>query len=250
MARTISKAVLLAAGRGTRLGAFTAHTPKPLLEVAGKPLIAHIVEALAGCGLREIAIVTGYLAEQVEEWCGAFNRAHRETALLPIRQPQLNGTAGALLAARDFVQREQAFIFGWADILMDREFYARFLDAARTRDYDLLLAVNWMHDPWRGSAVYTTNDMRVERIVEKPPQGTSTTHWNSAGLFAATPRLLDYAASLKPSARGELELPESFAAMIADRAVVRAVELRGFWSDVGTPEDLARARKLFPGGRT
>ncbi len=249
MARTIDKAVLLAAGRGTRLGAITAYTPKPLLEIAGKPLIAHIVEALSESAIREIAIVTGYLAEQVEQWCNAFNRANRDTVLTPIRQPQLNGTAGAILAARDFLEREQAFIFGWADILMDREFYSRFLDAARSLDYDLLLSVNWKHDPWLGAAVYTTNDMRVERIVEKPPKGTSTTHWNNAGLFAATPRLLDYAARLKPSPRGELELPQSFDAMIADRALVRAVEVRGFWSDVGTPEDLARARKLFPGAR-
>lgn len=248
MARTIGKGVLLAAGRGTRLGAITAQTPKPLLEIASKPLIAHIVEGLTACDIRDIAIVTGYLAEQIEGWCAAFNGAHRDTTLKPIRQPQLNGTAGALLAARDFVQCEEAFIFGWADILMDREFYSRFLGAARALDYDLLLSVNWMHDPWRGAAVYTANDMRVERIVEKPPQGTSTTHWNNAGLFAATPRLLDYAARLKPSARGEFELPQAFPAMLADGALVRAVELRGFWSDVGTPEDLARARKLFAGG--
>ncbi len=249
MARTVRKAVLLAAGRGTRLGALTAHTPKPMLVVAGKPLIAHIVEALGAGGLEEIAIVTGYLAERVEEWCSAFNRAHDDTKLTPIRQPQLNGTAGALLAARDFVQHEQAFLFGWGDILMDREFYARFVSAARALDYDLLLSVNRMRDPWRGAAVYLKNDMRVERIVEKPPQGTSTTNWNNAGLFAATPRLLEYAAMLTPSARGETELPQAFDAIIADGAMVRAVEVRGFWSDVGTPEDLARARKLYAGGR-
>lgn len=249
MARTISKAVLLAAGRGTRLGAITAHTPKPMLEIAGKPLLAHTVEALAACDIREIAIVTGYLADKVEDWCAEFNRTNASTALLPIRQPQLNGTGGAILAARDFIEREQAFIFGWADILMDREFYSRFLDAARALDYDLLLSVNWKHDPWDGAAVYTANDMRVERIVEKPPKGTSTTHWNNAGLFAATPRLLDYAARLTPSPRGELELPQSFEAMIADGALVRAVAVRGFWSDVGTPEDLARARQMFVGGR-
>src|SRR5262245_19725985 len=75
MAREIRKAILLAAGRGTRLGALTQSQPKPLLEIAGKPLIAHIVDGLATANLRDIAIVTGYLAALIEAWCLARNRA-------------------------------------------------------------------------------------------------------------------------------------------------------------------------------
>lgn len=234
--------MLLGAGRGVRLGALTAHTPKPLLEVAGKPLLGHIVDALGAARIDDIAIVTGYLAEQVEAWAShAKSRAYLST----VRQPHLNGTAGAMLAAKDFVAREDAFIFGWGDILMDRANYARFVEAARIEDCELLLAVNRTRDPWRGAAVYVDADMRVEKLVEKPPPGTSTTNWNNAGLFAATPRLFDYLVALKPSARGELELPAAIALMIADRCEVRAIDVRGFWSDVGTPADLEAARRRF-----
>ena len=152
---------------------------------------------------------------------------------------------GAMLLARDFVGDEDAFIFGWGDILMDAENYARFIGAARSQSYDLMLSINRVRDPWRGGAVYVDAKMRVERLVEKPAPGTSTTHWNNAGLFAATPRIFDYLAKLKPSPRGELELPQAIAMMIEDRCEVRAVDVRGFWSDVGTPEDLESARKLF-----
>ena len=72
----VRKAVLLAAGRGTRLGALTAHTPKPLLEVAGKPLIAHIVNGLVAGGIHQFVIVSGYLGDQIERWAGGFVAAN------------------------------------------------------------------------------------------------------------------------------------------------------------------------------
>ncbi len=245
MARDIRKAVLLGAGRGKRLGALTERVPKPMLEVAGRPLIGHIVDALASNDVRDIAIVTGYLASHIDEWSSNHMRSNPEVRLTTLLQAELNGTAGAMLLARDFLDHETAFIFGWGDILMDADNYARFVQAARSQSYDLLLSINRVRDPWRGGAVYVDSEMRVERLVEKPAPGTSTTHWNNAGLFAATPRLFEYLAKLKPSPRGELELPEAIATMIADRLEVRAVDVRGFWSDVGTPEDLESARKLF-----
>jgi len=245
MAPMIRKAVLLAAGRGKRLGAATDRMPKPMLEVGGQPLLAHIVNALAANEVRDIAIVTGYLASHIREWCAHRMRQRPEMHLSMLHQAELNGTASAMFLARHFLLDESAFIFGWGDILMDDENYTRFVHSARTESYDLLLAVNATSDPWRGAAVYVDHDMRVEKIVEKPARGTSTTRWNNAGLFAATPRIFEYLARLKPSARGELELPQAIAMMIADRCDVRAVDVRGFWSDVGTPEDLESARKLF-----
>jgi dTDP-glucose pyrophosphorylase len=128
---------------------------------------------------------------------------------------------------------------------MDRANYKRFVARAAEDDFDLLLAVNRVKDPWRGAAVYLAPGMRVERIVEKPPEGGSTTEWNNAGLFASGQIIFDYAGRLRPSARGELELPQAIAAMIADGRAVRALDIRGFWSDIGTPADLATARRHF-----
>jgi NDP-sugar pyrophosphorylase family protein len=242
---SIRTAVLLAAGRGTRLGELTARTPKPMLEIAGAPLLAHLVRALAVAGICKFTIVTGYLGDQVERWCARYTRENPALAITTVSQRDLNGTAGAMLAARDSVAGEARFIFGWGDVLMDRASYGRFAARAAEDDFDLLLAVNRMKDPWRGAAVYLSPDMRVERLVEKPAEGASTTQWNNAGLFASGQIIFDYTAWLRPSPRGELELPQAIAAMIGDGRVVRALDIRGFWSDIGTPHDLEVARKRF-----
>ena len=102
-----SKAVLLAAGRGKRLGALTDNTPKPMLEVAGKPLIGHIVDALANLGVRDIAIVTGYLAAHIDDWCARHVASIRRCDLTTLHQAELNGTGGAMLLAKNFVARRE-----------------------------------------------------------------------------------------------------------------------------------------------
>jgi UDP-N-acetylglucosamine diphosphorylase / glucose-1-phosphate thymidylyltransferase / UDP-N-acetylgalactosamine diphosphorylase / glucosamine-1-phosphate N-acetyltransferase / galactosamine-1-phosphate N-acetyltransferase len=245
VAAEIDTAVLLAAGRGKRLGDLTANTPKPILDIAGAPLISHIVDALAGAGLTRFIVVTGYLSEQVENWAKTYDRENPGIRITTVRQPELNGTGGAMLAAKPHLAGHARFVFGWGDILMDRANYPRFIHHARIDEYDSMLAVNRVKDPFRGAAVYVSPHMIVERLDEKPAPGTAQTEWNNAGLFATGQLIFDYLARLTPSVRGELELPAAIAQMLADGRVVRAVDMRGFWSDVGTPEDLEAARAWF-----
>ena len=245
VAGNLTTAVLLAAGRGKRLGDLTANTPKPLLDIAGSPLISHIVDAFVGAGLANFIVVTGYRSEQIEQWAKTYSRENAGIKVVTVRQPELNGTGGAMLAAKAHLAGEARFVFGWGDILMDRANYPRFIHHARTDEYDVLLAVNRVKDPFRGAAVYVNEQMMVERLDEKPAVGTAKTEWNNAGLFATGPMIFDYVAKLEASPRGELEIPVAIAKMIADRRVVRALDMRGFWSDVGTPEDLENARTRF-----
>jgi dTDP-glucose pyrophosphorylase len=91
----------------------------------------------------------------------------------------------------------------------------------------------------------------VLRLDETPPRGSAATHWNNAGILVLTPLVFGYARRVAASPRGEYELPQAVAQMVRDGCSVRAVPVRGAWSDVGTPEDLAAAHALFaaaPGG--
>ncbi len=236
----ITKAVLLAAGRGSRLGALTGEVPKPLLTVAGRPIIAHILDGLRRAGIEEITIVTGYLGDVLERELG--NGEASGMALRYVRQERLEGTARALALARDWLADGQFFV-GWGDILIRPENYRRLLRASRLAD--AAIAVNEVDDPWAGAAVYVDASNAVLRIVEKPPKGTSTTRWNNAGLSILGPSIWPEIDRLEPSERREYELPQAVAALVASGARVTAVPIEGEWFDIGTAKDLERAREAF-----
>ena len=238
-------AVVLAAGRGTRMGALTDTTPKSLLPVAGRPLIEHVLRGFARAGVRRAVVVIGYLGDRIEADLGDGARLGMEIAYC--RQARADGTAHALLLAEHSLGREP-FALSWGDVLVTAGFYSELIEAFARRPCDALIAVNDVDDPWRGAAVYVDGDGRVSRLVEKPPRGTSTTRWNNAGVLILTALALDYARALGASARGEYELPQAIAQMVRDGRDVRALPVRGPWSDVGTPADLAAAQAWFAAG--
>lgn len=238
----IETAVILAAGRGTRMGALTAQTPKPLLTVAGEPMIERVLRGFARGGVRDAVVVTGYLGDQIETVLGDGGRLGLSIEYQ--RQERVDGTAPALLLAESLIAGAP-FVVSWGDILVPIDFYRELLAAYDQQPCDALLAVNPVDDPWRGGAVYVDAEWRVDRFEEKPPRGTSTTTWNNAGIMAFGPAALDYAHQVAPSVRGERELPQAVAQMVRDGRDVRALPVRGPWSDVGTPEDLAAAQTLF-----
>lgn len=220
----------------------TADVPKPMLPVAGRPLVEHIVLALKAAGIARFVLIVGYLAERIESHFGDGSRLGVEIRYR--RQPVRDGTARALLLGRDAVG-PGPFLLGWGDILTRRSNYSGLVGAFTSSDAAGVLSVNWVDDPYRGAAVYVDDAQRIERIVEKPPRGTATTHWNNAGIAVFQPLVFDYAASVRPSPRGEYEIPDAIAAMIADGLRVDAFPLAEPWLDVGTPEDLERAQRLL-----
>ena len=235
-------AVILAAGRGTRMGPLTANVPKPLLAFRGRPIIEHILTGLHVAGIRDGVVVTGYLAGQIERRLGTGEALGMKLSYR--RQTRLQGTARALLLARDTIG-DKPFLLSWGDVVIEPGQYAALLDDYRRVPCDALLAVNATEDPWQGAAVYVDEHSRVTSLVEKPPRGSARTPWNNAGIFVFAPLVLEYAERLSPSARGEYELPQAIAAMIVDGHDVRAYPVRGFWSDLGRPEDLAVAESAL-----
>src|SRR5262245_46841158 len=229
------KAVILAAGKGTRMKELTVSRPKPMVEICRKPMLEHIMVALRDSGIREFVIITGYLAEAVESHFG--NGESLGLQIYYVRQTVQNGTGAAFHLAKDFVGTEP-FFAGYGDIITSLNNYPRLIQSFDERPCDGLLCLNWVADPYRGAAVYMDSNGLISDIIEKPPQGTSTSNWNNAGLMVFSPRLFGYSADLKPSARGEYEITDAIRAMIRDNRQIRGFKLEGFWSDVGRPEDL------------
>jgi dTDP-glucose pyrophosphorylase len=236
------RAVILAAGRGTRMGALTATTPKPLLRLNGRPIIEYILGGLHAAGVGDAIVVSGYRGEQIEAHLGDGRRLGMRLSYR--RQATPEGTARALLLARD-AAATGPFVLSWGDIVIEPHNYISLVTAFDRQPCDALLMVNEIDDPWRGAAVYVDAGWRVTQLVEKPRRSTSRTRWNNTGIFVFTPRIFTYAERVRPSPRGEYELPQAIAAMIADGCAVRATPVRGFWSDLGTPEDLTAAEHAF-----
>lgn len=230
------KALILAAGRGTRLGALTANCPKPMLSIHGVPMLERIMATIAReVGITEFVLVTGYRAAVIEDYFGDGTRWHWQVEYVHQDPPRGLGDAMNHSAA---LLSDAPFMMTYGDIILDPANYARFV-AEYQQHHKPLVGLNWVADPCRGAAVYLAADGHITRIVEKPAPGTAAIHWNNAGLFIFSPVIFAYTARLQPSPRGELELPDAITAMIADGHSVCGLELTGLWRDVGTPEDYA-----------
>ncbi|MCC6483988.1 MAG: NTP transferase domain-containing protein [Armatimonadetes bacterium] len=233
------KAVILAAGRGTRLGALTQEVPKPMLEVAGKPLLSWILEGLQAAGATECWAVVGYLGERIRRYYG--------DSLSYIQQTEISGTGGALQLAEEHVN--EPFMACFADILLHPVWhYAQMARLFQTAQPQALLAANAVEDPCVGAAVYFDQTQRITQIVEKPAPGTSSTRYNQAGCFVFTPDIFHALRQIQPSPRGELELTAALNYMLSQNLELMAYPLpEQDWIDIGTPDLLQNARHKLSG---
>ena len=238
---TLSKAVLLAAGRGTRMQSLTDDCPKPMLPLQGRPLLAHQIERLEEAGVRQILIVTGYRAEIVEQHFEAHPPASAEIGYR--RQQQQDGTGSAARLARDFAG-EDSFLLTYGDILVEPAVYEALFQ--RMDGAEAALTVKEVDDPYRGGAVYVDGD-KVTRIIEKPPRGSSTTRWVNAGVYCLGPSVFDELDGIQLSPRGEYELTDAVVQMVDKGVRFGWVPIDGFWKDVGRPEDLPEAAEFIDG---
>jgi len=235
----VKRAILLAAGRGTRLGALTADIPKPMVAVHGAPVLEHILIGLRRVGLIDFLLVVGYRAEAIQNHFGDGSRWDARIAYAFQAHP--NGTGAALALGRDFA-RGEPILSSYGDILTDYSHYRALLDEYADAPCAAVLGINPVDDPSAGGAVYREGK-RVLKVVEKPPPGTAVGCWNTAGINVFGPVIWPVLERLKPSPRGEYELTDAVAALLDAGEEVRACEMPGFWSDVGTPEALANAER-------
>lgn len=237
------KAVILAAGRGTRLGDLTKDIPKPMIRITGKPVLEHIIGFIKDTGISEFILVTRYLSERIEEYFG--DGARFGVNIQYVRQPDgVYGTGAALLAAKDLVNSEP-IMMTYGDIIMSRINYTGILDVNNKSNGASVITVNWMGDPCTGADVKLDDDGKVIEIIEKPAPGTASRYLNSSGLFIYQPVIFDYLEKLTPSARGEYELTDAMNNMVKDGLALYSYHLQNAWRDVGTPEDIPAAEEIL-----
>jgi len=231
----IERAVILAAGRGTRMRELTAELPKPMIAVRGRPVLQHIVEGLRDAGIGDFLLIVGYRADAVRNFFGDGSRLN--IAIQYTTQTVQDGTGRVVELARDFVT-SCPFILAYGDILIAPANYKRVVDLPD--DVEAFLTVTRGEDVTKGGAVFLNDEMDLVDLREKPKPGEPTSPWYNAGLYAFRPRIFNFTAGLKPSPRGEYELTDAIRDLAQSGKKVKALELTGEWADVRDPETLER----------
>jgi len=238
MQTNITKAVLLAAGRGTRMRELTNALPKPMLSVQGKPVLQHIIEGLRESGLTHLQIIIGWHGEAVQEFFGDGSNlyTHVEYATQVVQ----DGTGKVIELARPFVGKDP-FVLSYGDILIAPQNYPRI--CAALNGAEAVVSVKRNEDVTQGGAVFVNENFELIDLREKPKPGEQTSPWYNAGIYAFRSSIFDYVAKLERSARGEFELTDAIRNLALSGNKVRAFELEGNWADVRDPEILAKLNR-------
>ena len=229
----IDKAVLLAAGRGTRMRELTVDLPKPMIEVRGKSVLRQIVEGLRDAGVRKFLIIVGYRADAVQNFFGDGSRYKIEIQYAT--QVVQDGTGRVVDLARNFAG-DSPFVLNYGDILVDPANYKRLLDLPH--DTEAIISVTRGEDVSKGGAVFLNEQMELVDLREKSKSGEATSPWYNAGIYAFRPSIFDFTAKLKPSPRGEYELTDAVRDLARSGKKVKALELTREWADVRDSEVL------------
>lgn len=236
------KTVILAAGKGTRMKELTADIPKPLLRINNKPILEYILNKLKFIGIKDVLLIVGYLSEKIKDYFGDGKKFGLN--IYYIEQVKQEGTGEAVGIAKEWVDNEPFFLAN-GDVWISVNDYKNFIDTYYKFDSDILLSLNWVEDPYYGGAVYIDNEFTVTKIIEKPAKGTSQTNYINAGLYVFKPIIFDYIKKIKPSIRGEYELPDAITMMLQEKKyIIKGYIFQDKWIDIGTPEALKAVEKI------
>jgi len=237
------KAVVLAAGKGTRLRPLTDNTPKPMLEVGGRPLLEWMLLRVREAGVEEALVVTNYLEDQIREYLGDGSRVGVELSY--VTQPQPLGTAHGFQQAEGFAGGEP--ILGlYGDHFLGPGVLRRVVKAWRPGE--ALVCSMEVEDPSQYGALKLEGD-RVVGVVEKPRPGEEPSNQANLGVYVFPPQLFDHLEETPKSSRGEYEVTDTIGLMASAGVPVRRLELSpGEWMDVGLPWSLLEANQRAMAG--
>lgn len=230
-------AVIPVAGFGTRLRPHTYTIPKVLLNVAGKPIIAHILDSLVGHGIKDVTIIVGHMGDQVE----SYVRSHYPTLHTEfVEQGEPLGLGHAIWCARETFNHDPLFII-LGDTIFDADLEALF------RLPTSAIGVKPVDDPRRFGVVELKADGTVARLVEKPAQPPSNLAIVGLYLLRNTPLLiecLEYLIASDTRTKGEYQLTDALQCMVERGESIAVFPIEG-WYDCGKPEALLETNRFL-----
>lgn len=225
--------VVLAGGFGTRVRPLTYTRPKPLLPVANKPLIQHVLDRLPD-EVDRVVVPVNYLEEQIE----AYFVEHPDDRVVLVSEETPLGTGGAIKNCEDHLTGPFLVYNGDIVASIDLTEFTRFM-----RSKEALAGVSlWpVDEPWHFGVVEQAEDGRITRFVEKPDQGKEPSNLINAGHYYLDPEILD---RIPAGKKVSLER-EVYESMAADGEAIYGQPFEGYWVDCGRPETVLEAHRVF-----
>lgn len=234
------KAVILAAGEGTRLQPITSTRPKHLIKVGGKPILEHCLDALRASGMEEAVVVVHYMAEAIRKYFDDGTRLGLKIDY--VEQPSMLGTGNAVGVAEPFVKDEFLLVYG--DLLFTAEAVKSVIAMHQKERPTATMAVVPVERPESYGIVELENEKQVKRIVEKPKQGEAPSNLANAGIYVFSKEIFQKIKETSASARGEWEITDAISLLLNEKKTLLAAKIsRDDWFDVGRPWDLLEANR-------
>jgi NDP-sugar pyrophosphorylase family protein len=239
-------AVILAAGKGTRLHPLTEHTPKPLVKVSGTPILEHIIMALPR-EIGELIIVVGYRGEQIRDY---FGELFDGRIITYVTQTEQRGTYHALVAAREILQKAEAHEAPIEEIIRPDLSPTRFLllnaddlhgteALAEALQKPLAIIASRHEDPTKFGVIIQNEDGTLNDTIEKPEHADDTLV--STGALVLDDRIFSY--TVEPAKNGELYVTNAVRQLVKDAQI--DVVMQSEWIPIGYPEDVQRAEEIL-----
>jgi glucose-1-phosphate thymidylyltransferase len=234
------KGLILSGGKGTRLRPITFTSAKQLVPVANKPVLFYGIEAMAEAGIREVGII---IAPETgdEIRAAAGDGSQFGVNITYVVQDEPAGLAHAVLTAEPFLGTSP-FVMYLGDNLLQGGM-GELVDQFRTAAPEALILLTPVPDPQNYGVAELGPEGSVVRLVEKPPE--PATDLALVGVYMFTPQIHEAARSIKPSARGELEITDAIQWLVDGGRRVEPHIVRGWWKDTGRLDDMLEANRLI-----
>jgi mannose-1-phosphate guanylyltransferase/phosphomannomutase len=228
------KAVIMAGGEGTRLRPLTSNQPKPMMPVANRPMMEHIIELLKRHGFDDIVVTVAFQANAIRTYFG--NGSEFGVRMVYATEETPLGTAGSVRNAMD--ELDDSFLVISGDVLTDIDL-ASVVKFHQERDAMATIGLKAMDNPLEFGIVITRDDGSIERFLEKPSWGQVFSDTINTGIYVLEPAIFDY---IEPDVSVDFS-SEVFPQMLEDEKAVFGYVADGYWEDVGTLEAYIKAHQ-------
>lgn len=238
------KAVILAAGKGLRLMPITSSRPKPMIPLAGKPILEHTILGLKEAGIREILLIVGYKESMIMEYFGN-GKEKLNIKIEYFTQKEQLGTGHAAHLAKSFVD-DEPFLLMYGDLMMDPVIFKEIIEIYNDSKTEGLISLLEVDNPQDYGIISLTNDGFVKKITEKPSSDLNLGNLANAGIYIFDPLIFEAIEKTEKSIRGEYEFTDSMQILINQlNGKIIGYNIKDyFWSDIGLPWQLFDANSF------